>query len=166
MKKIALLMALLMLMLSFAACGKKTETPNGAVATGAGDEAIATEETGVGAEVEAAQGNCQHQYDAEVVSTPNCTEIGITNYTCALCQHSYTEEVPAMGHEAESATCEEASICATCEQIVEAALGHEDENGVCKNCGMDMPAGGATTATESTETTEESETVEATVAQD
>ncbi|MBR6825648.1 MAG: hypothetical protein IKM59_03775, partial [Oscillospiraceae bacterium] len=41
---------------------------------------------------------------------PTCTEDGTTTYTCSHCGHSYTEAIPAMGHEAVT----DAAVAPTC----------------------------------------------------
>lgn len=40
-----------------------------------------------------------HQYDSGVVTkVPTCTDTGIKTYTCVNGDHSYTETIPALGH--------------------------------------------------------------------
>ena len=43
----------------------------------------------------------EHSYTSEQTKDPTCTEAGETTYTCTApgCGHSYTEEVPATGHQ-------------------------------------------------------------------
>lgn len=41
--------------------------------------------------------NCTHEYDC-VTSPADCTHDGLNTYTCKLCGHSYTEVIPALGH--------------------------------------------------------------------
>lgn len=148
MKKIALLMALLMLALSLAACGgKQVDEPKQTTAAVGSEngEASVPEETGVGAEVEGETGsteatvtNCEHKYEEETVKDANCQEKGTVKYTCSLCQYSYTEDTATTSHEGTGASCTEASICTHCGDVVEEAWGHTDENGVCKNCGISL----------------------------
>ena len=61
---------------------------------------------------------CDHQYTANVISTADCTTAGKTTYTCALCDDTYTETVPALGHSYEpaydEATMTTTYTCATC----------------------------------------------------
>ena len=41
-----------------------------------------------------------HTYDAGVVTTaPTCTEAGVKTYTCSTCGSTYTEAIPALGHD-------------------------------------------------------------------
>lgn len=41
-----------------------------------------------------------HQYDSGVVTkAPTCTDTGIKTYTCVNGDHSYTETIPALGHD-------------------------------------------------------------------
>ena len=61
---------------------------------------------------------CDHEYTANVISKADCTTAGQTTYTCALCEDTYTETVPALGHSYEPAY-DEATLtttytCATC----------------------------------------------------
>lgn len=59
--------------------------------------------------------NCT--YDAGVVTTPaTCIAAGVKTYTCSVCGYSYTEPVAATGIHVD-----------------------EDGDGVCDNCGDDMP---------------------------
>ena len=75
-------------------------------------------------ELEAALG---HKYEA-VVTAPTCTEAGFTTYTCSACNDSYVaDEVAALGHKANEATCTEASVCEVCKVELAPALGHKYE---------------------------------------
>ncbi len=40
-----------------------------------------------------------HDYKEEVTKEPTCTEPGIKTFTCRNCGDSYTEEIPALGHD-------------------------------------------------------------------
>ena len=85
-----------------------------------------------------------HNYES-VVTAPTCTEAGCTTYTCA-CGDSYTESVPAPGHNWTAATCTAPKTCSVCGTTEGEALGHImndvwafDANGhwhVCTGCGM------------------------------
>lgn len=143
MKKIALLMALLMLVFSLAACGEKTEAPQ-TTATPAGTEE--QEQTEATPAVDA--DGCKHEMEVELLSEPDCTNNGTKRSTCKICGEIITEEVPALGHDGSGASCEEPSTCANCGEVVEDAWGHEDEDGVCKYCGIGMTGAKATEATE------------------
>lgn len=61
---------------------------------------------------------CDHQYVAEVLSAATCETAGETKYTCALCEDTYTETVPALGHAYEEsfdeATSTKTYVCANC----------------------------------------------------
>ncbi len=86
-----------------------------------------------------------HKYKYNpVVTKPTCTEEGLTTYTCSLCGDTYTEVIPATGHNYESVvtnpTCTEGGYttytCACGDTYVgdEAeALGHTDGNAVEEN---------------------------------
>jgi len=41
---------------------------------------------------------CKHSYQTTVIKTATCTEEGTVNYTCTICEESYTENVRANGH--------------------------------------------------------------------
>lgn len=45
-----------------------------------------------------APGGCKHTYDSIVTKAPTCTMPGQETYTCSKCQHTYTQSVPATGH--------------------------------------------------------------------
>ena len=42
---------------------------------------------------------CEHEYTAEIISGDICTNGATIKYTCTKCGESYTEEVPAKGHD-------------------------------------------------------------------
>jgi hypothetical protein len=86
-----------------------------------------------------------------VTVEPSCTAAGHTTYTCH-CGDTYTEEIPALGHnvvlvESEPATCElngyEYYACDRCGgeeyQIILEATGHDYEDGKCTACGEADP---------------------------
>ena len=81
-----------------------------------------------------------HTYDNGVITAPaTCTEKGVMTYTCVDGDDSYTEELPAIGHDygewqtATKATCttagEEVRVCSHDDSHTEtrdiAALGHD-----------------------------------------
>jgi hypothetical protein len=47
---------------------------------------------------------CSHNYKAKATA-PTCTEPGSTTYTCTLCGDSYTETLPALGHDWQGTRC-------------------------------------------------------------
>ena len=92
-----------------------------------------------------------HEYTDEVTTEATCSSDGVKTYTCD-CGDSYTEVIPASGHnvvlvESEAATCElngyEYYACENCGgqeyTIILEAPGHEYEDGVCINCGESDP---------------------------
>ncbi len=90
------------------------------------------------------QVDCTHQYQSTVVTPATCTEAGVVRYTCTLCGDTYTETLPALGHDivndtAVPATCTETGLtagehCTRCNykvaQEVVPALGHNWDAGV------------------------------------
>lgn len=40
-----------------------------------------------------------HDYKEEITKEPTCTDSGIKTFTCRNCSDSYTEEIPALGHD-------------------------------------------------------------------
>ena len=73
----------------------------------------------------------EHSYEDEVTLEPTCTEPGIRTFTCSDCGDSYTEEIPAKGHTAETersgakaASCTEKGytgdiLCHDCGEVLE-----------------------------------------------
>ncbi len=97
---------------------------------------------------------CTHEY-AAVTTDATCTEAGSTTYTCTLCGDSYTEPIPALGHElrtdvALAPTCTEPGLTqgrhcvrdgcgyAIAQEAIP-ALGHSYTNGFCSRCGAEDP---------------------------
>ena len=166
MKKIALLMAVLMLVFSLAACGgESAKTPEGNQENNSGSSSESGETTAntvnTDPAIETADA-CEHQYEQEVLEEASCTKAGVMQYVCSVCTHSYTEQISATGHDGSGASCVEVSTCANCGEVVEAAWGHEAEGdeGLCKHCGIDMtkvPASGNSGNTQATEATEATE---------
>lgn len=53
-------------------------------------------------ETEAIAATGEHDYDSgEVTTAPGCTTEGVMTYTCSVCDRSYTEAIPAAGHQYE-----------------------------------------------------------------
>jgi hypothetical protein len=170
MKKLALLLALLMIVGCFAACGgdsEKNQETNPAAATGgAANQPTATNNAGVAdPELCPDSADGKHQYTEEVAGEPSCTLPGLMMYTCSACQFSTTKEIPALGHQGTGASCIEPSICTVCGEIAEEAWGHDLESGICKNCGDEVTENGEEKPTEEVEEEVDVEaTEEATVA--
>ena len=131
MKRIALFLAVLMLVFSLAACGGETAKQPETVA-GTTEPTVATEET------TEAVGECKHQYEQEIIDEANCLEKGSVQHTCSICKNSYTEEVPAVGHQSSGTSCVDASVCEKCGEILEKAQGHEVVDGTCVHCGEEI----------------------------
>ena len=107
---------------------------------------------------------CSHSYTSAVTTQPTCTTPGVKTYTCGLCSNSYTETIPATGHNYVDGTC---TVCGavghihsltntvislpTCEEVgitlyscencfysytvATKATGHKLVDGVCSICG-------------------------------
>lgn len=41
---------------------------------------------------------CEHQYESQITKATSCTAEGEMTFSCTLCQHSYTEPIPALAH--------------------------------------------------------------------
>lgn len=52
-----------------------------------------------------------HVYEREVTKAPTCTEKGIETFTCKLCNDTYTDEIPALGHDWDNGTVTKAPAC-------------------------------------------------------
>ena len=48
--------------------------------------------------------SCSHNYNVDTVDA-TCTSAGVKTYTCSICGHSYSEEIPALGHSYVGDTC-------------------------------------------------------------
>ncbi len=166
MKKLLAILLALAMLLCLAACGDEEETV---------ETSGETTQTEASVDLSKIPEECvdgeAHTFTEEVIANASCSESGGVLYICSKCDVSYMEDVPAYGHDAYPATCEEPGICGTCGQEAEPALGHSFEGDVCRNCGMseaevlaNTPP--ATTApAEETEGTETTETAEATEAE-
>ena len=42
---------------------------------------------------------CEHSYSSVVTKAATCESDGVMTYTCSLCTNSYTEAIPALGHD-------------------------------------------------------------------
>ena len=68
---------------------------------------------------------CKHQYNSGVTTTyPGCTTDGLKTYTCELCGHSYTELLPATGHDYGS----NGEVCVFCLQERSQRIYFKNEN--------------------------------------
>ena len=118
---LCLMLVLVMVAAFFAACGK-TETKEEQTTTEATDEAT-TESTAsncahVWSEAScyspktcslcgATEGGPYHNYALEEFETvrPNCTDGGVEQYYCEICDDPKTVEVPALGHDYVEGVC-------------------------------------------------------------
>ena len=70
---------------------------------------------------------CDHQYTEKVITKADCTTAGESVFTCSLCEESYTETVPALGHSYESvrdeATLTTTYTCANCGDTYSSSCG-------------------------------------------
>lgn len=142
MKRIALIMALVMLVLSVVACSQEKNDlpkndPVNSDPTSTQESTASTETVGTTA---ATVKICEHQFTETVLQDATCEEAGIRLLTCALCGEEQNKEIPALGHKGSGASCTEPSFCILCGMLDEPAWGHDDQNGYCRNCGMEMTA--------------------------
>lgn len=72
------------------------------------DEPVTIHESGFYMEGQAA--SCNHNYRADMIREPTCTMEGLRTYTCTLCADSYTEALPANGHDYVNGTCSECGL--------------------------------------------------------
>ena len=79
-----------------------------------------------------------HAWDNGVVSKdPTCTEKGCKTYTCAVCQKTKTEEIPATGHQNKEVRDKKAATCTK--------AGYTGDT-YCKDCGEVLKTGEETDA--------------------
>ena len=48
---------------------------------------------------------CTHSYTETITTNPGCLSAGVKTFTCTLCGYSYTESIPATGHNYVNGTC-------------------------------------------------------------
>ena len=126
MKKIALLLAVFMLLSILAGCGDDRL---------ANDETYEpTESIPVEGEFDHTHTNGEHVYVTEEIATADCTNPGKILHICVVCGEGFEEIVDAYGHEVDTATCEEPGRCMNCNMIVEEPLGHYVKDGICERC--------------------------------
>lgn len=142
MKRIALIMALVMLVLSIAACSQeKNDLPKNdpvnsdPTSTQGSNDSTETEDT-----TAATVKICEHEFTESVLQEATCEEEGIRLLTCSLCGEERSSGIPAVGHRGSGASCTEPSFCIVCGMLDEPAWGHDDANGFCRNCGLEMAA--------------------------
>ena len=102
------------------------------------------------AEFEVFKAVCEEHTDTSKRTEPTCEEKGSIAYTCSVCGHTYSEEIPALGHTevidaAVVPTCTETGLtegkhCSVCGEVLVAretvdALGHDwQADGSCSRC--------------------------------
>ena len=127
MKKIALLLAVLLLMGIFAGCGKDRLAD--------GENTEPTESVTVAGEFDHMHADGEHIYVAEEIEVADCTHDGRILHICVICGEGFEEIVSSYGHEMDVASCLEGAYCANCGELLESPLGHLWDNGVCSRCG-------------------------------
>lgn len=133
MKRIALFLAALMLVLGLAACKDETvKNPKNETVT---DTTADAEEI---TEATRATVGCKHQYQVLVIDEASCVEKGTVQYTCTVCKESYVEDVPAFGHQSFGTSCNEMGVCERCGEVVKEAGEHEAPDGICVHCGEEV----------------------------
>ena len=145
MKRIALFLALLMLVFSVAGCAQEKVEPVGSGQINSdpvNSDPTNTQETTTSSETEgttaATVKMCEHEYGEKVEQDATCMENGILLLQCTKCGESMHEQIPAFGHRGSGASCTEPSFCILCGEMEEPAWGHDDQNGICRNCGLEM----------------------------
>ena len=95
---------------------------------------------------------CTHSYTQSQEAAATCTADGVMRYTCQLCGDTYTQTIPALGHDWKQTviapTCTEEGRtvleCSRCYEVTVTdetpALGHSYENGRCIRCGAADPS--------------------------
>ena len=95
---------------------------------------------------------CEHSYQYRVSQLPTCTENGTGIYVCIWCSDTYSETLPARGHDYVTVTvapdCENPGYTENyCQQCGDyfvngetAAAGHDYQSGVCVVCGAKDPS--------------------------
>ena len=103
-----------------------------------------------------AKASHSHNYE-QIIDAATCEKAGVKTFLCAQCGHSYTEEIPALGHQyswrvAASATCIDDGLkCYTCDRCAHSytevipATGHNMVDGRCVDCGTGTCAHSYTT---------------------
>lgn len=76
-----------------------------------------------------------HSYSSAVTSQPTCAGNGVNTFTCS-CGDSYTESIPAIGHNWSPATCTTPKTCTTCGATEGSAIAHNFVNYTCTMCGQ------------------------------
>ena len=138
MRKIALLLALLLLLGCLTACGEEETLSAEGVDS---ENAVPTESIPLPGEIEGMldADHCtgeNHIFATEVLSEVGCETYGELQHTCTICGWYYFEMVMATGHDYNPPTCEFDAYCTICHMNVETATGHNIVDGFCTNCGL------------------------------
>ena len=126
MKKIAFLLAVLLLISCFVGCGNKEE-----------EEILAAEPTEsipYEGEFDHMHTNGAHVFTTEVLAEANCTQSGKVLHICVICGEGFEETVDPYGHELDAPTCTEAGRCINCNTVIEKPMGHKVKDGICERC--------------------------------
>ena len=124
MKRILVLILVVLLSLSLAACEKDATDPTTTAMqpsqTNPIESTTSTKPTEPPLPIEPGH---EHTY-IEMVTEPTCTEQGFSTYICACGDSYYGDPVQPLGHTWQMATCTEPGKCTTCGETEE-ALGHD-----------------------------------------
>lgn len=126
MKKIAFLLAILLLLGSTAGCKEKE------------DEALSAEPTEsipYEGEFDHMHAPGEHVFVSEEIVVADCVNDGTILHICVICGEGVEETVAAYGHELDIPTCTDPGRCVQCGAITEKAMGHTTKKGVCDRCG-------------------------------
>ena len=88
---------------------------------------------------------CNHVVVVDEMVAPTCTTTGLTEGThCSKCGKilQAQNEIPALGHTGDTATCIEQATCVRCNEKYGELAKHEYKDGVCIVCGSRRPSEG------------------------
>lgn len=91
-----------------------------------------------GAKKEQSIAELGHNYQKSITKSATCEIAGEATYSCSRCDESYSEKIPAIGHNYTVADCTHDSHCTICGNVKSSALGHTTTTGRCTRCGVNF----------------------------